>query len=1147
MDWSVLRHGSSASGPLSFLSSLPPLTHRLCFRHAAFVSLPPYTPLFHEDDRAAQLYVVLQGGLAVFMRGEEGGGGGGGGEDEAQQLIGCVRRGETVGAIGMLHGSDNMHGDRRHRRQAGAETEQTQADSGSLPHSSFHHRYGVSALTTVQTSLAVFDRSALSVLLSPSVGWHPPFLSLFSFLSSHPLLLPLSHFRLLQLAHAVRPMHFSTGEMLQLQGHDSDGVHLLMQGECELIREVEREEQEEEGQPAASPAAGARRVRVLVLGRAEAGELLGDCCLADGGLTASFVSVRASIRSCSLFVPKQLFTALMPRSALRAMREMEGKRRQARQERLQAMLSLLAPFVRLREVRKSTRRRSPMLAAYEARDREDRREGHRARERRVRAEMTEDGGSSGVVLADAISSQQELGAIAAEREQTAEAAAAAAGTAAGAAGRMEELQAEFQLLMRAKDGNVTRGFGVRKRWRWAISAAVYLLRAGMAFLLSGQAAADDAGQHDGSRAASFASPTAGSDRERWERQTGMRRRSSTMEGLRPRIRSSLITLRPRHSSVEQDASAPPSASPAASSPPPPPPAGRDSHYLHRRAISVNVALLSKADAAMAHIAQEEQSMRQQEEDDRQHLRQLMRQVDEEDSPLSADAGPSFTFLTATDDVEQVAAALPSAASAGSADSPAAGEQLQPEQQEAQAQEAEREGQDASAPVQDTVWEQQTAEEDDDPTSLAFLHSQPYNGRHVRLAQPLAQFEQQLEAAVRVAAAGAHRRQPVTGEEGSSAQSALAALWNNSKPVRAALSRASVRPVSPAPVPAATPKLELPSVPAPPSPPAGHACMRLALSSQPPSQETSRLPRRAEALFLNVFATAFSPPARSAPRVPLASLRAVQVSISSSFFYLSYYSTLLSTADVEHLVVKQLRSDGWEDAQTQAVDATSVCGAGLQLLWRRGAASVPVAGSWDGEQRLREEEQRQTDVQLQLLRTRDRVLLELQRLQPQQAAIAAADSAWQEETKEQTTQPLSTSPSHTTAAAAAASSSFSSAQLPPLLPPCRRQRKERQQWASPFALTEQSRAQEKLRRQERQLEGEEAETERQQRREQQAGAESDAAAALTFGGGIVRRRRLLTAEADVMTQRFDRRKKSMGSLLQQLSRRRQHGHTEEPRN
>ena len=71
MDWSVLRHGSSASGPLSFLSSLPPLTHRLCFRHAAFVSLPPYTPLFHEDDRAAQLYVVLQGGLAVFMRGEE--------------------------------------------------------------------------------------------------------------------------------------------------------------------------------------------------------------------------------------------------------------------------------------------------------------------------------------------------------------------------------------------------------------------------------------------------------------------------------------------------------------------------------------------------------------------------------------------------------------------------------------------------------------------------------------------------------------------------------------------------------------------------------------------------------------------------------------------------------------------------------------------------------------------------------------------------------------------------------------------------------------------------------------------------------------------------------------------------------------------
>ena len=1060
MDWSVLRQGSgSSSGPLSFLSSLPPLTQRLCFAHASFSSVPAHTTLFHEDDCPVHMVVVLSGSLSVFVRNEEG--------DDV--CLGGVRRGESIGAMGLMYGSGDMHAKRRALLPAhsahpktdlhpphGPE-ESTAAATGHSPQtaeaslaqrrgsvtaasrrasvmsallsSTFpsctpasaeqhtQHRYSITAVTNTHCDLALFDRAALSVLLLPSTGWSPPFLPIISFLQQHPLLLPLSHYRLLQLTHACRPMRFSRGEYLLLQGHDSDGVHFIVDGDCELLREVEGAES------GPLPA----KARDLVVARAGPGELIGDCCVSEGQ-QAAYLSVRAVSRLSTLYIPRLLFLSVTPRSLQKALREEEGRRRQHRQQRVATTMATIAQHVRVIEVARSARKRSPMVRLYEDRDREDRREGHRAKEhRRAKGENPE--GPFQLTSGD---------------RHTHQLPSPADDSAGGPLSGMEELRHCFEQLLKAREGNVTRSFGVRKRWRYAITAIVYILRLGMSFLIKTR------------------------DERVAEERLRQMFKDSTAPPQRtpPRRQSAVVPAHLRSGSVSGKGAG----------------VGGGGRHVFQRRASVSLVELDHGDAAMERITEEEKAVARKEDEAREHLQRLIDLANGVPEPGNSVADAALpradghaareeeamtTFLTGTDDMDEIRGDLPPPPTAGSSsvfeviegrlrlDEPVTG-----------------------------------AMEDGDQTSLSFLRRDSVRPRRFVRVDGADAAEQREAKRLRAEREAAEQQQ-------RSAQRSFASLWV--RPIAASTNpRASSQPSSPTflrplqPILAADAPATSPWV----------ACLRLSSVPSLPRTSDESVGHPALAIpdvFFDLFAST-------------ASLRAIHTSTLSSFLYLTYSHSAVAPAAVEVRLVEQLRGmAGWERVGAVGVLCVDWTGAaGLELLWgRAGQRGEDVSGrpqtanGRTGALQLRERE---------LAHTAGRLVHDLSTMQRPSTSVLGLDDA----------QDLRVAMKASTLAEERKERMASAPSAPPLLPPSRfpplsprvSAPAPKTCWRSPFSVREASAAQ--ARRRARKREQQEAD----QRAGYGAGDQADEVP-LHFGGGIVKARRLVTSEVERMTRAFAR--------------------------
>jgi len=1118
MDYSLLRHpAASSSSPFSFLSSLPPLTRRLCLQHASFSSLAAHTQLLHEDDHPRYMYAVLQGSLSLFIRGEEG--------DE--QCVGAVRRGESVGAIGMLYGSDDMYS-RRYRgehskehTQAGEEEREAAQlspapnpppPSGStrssiIRRSSFSpglsalppppalptallmssqvHRYGVTAITNVQTDVAVFDLSALQLLLAPSTGWQPYFQKVLPFAQRLPLLLPCSHYRLMQMMHVARLMHFQRGEWIELQGGESEGLHILVSGEVELVRELEAE--------------GGGKARDVVLGRLGEGEVIGDGYV-QSEPWLPYASVRAACRVSTLFISRQLLPALLPRALWKQLRDTHRRRLEHYQQRVAHTVALIQRHVPVVERVRSTRKKSPLLAITEQRNRDDRKEGLKSREHK-RTKGDEE------ATALVMSSEAPKGDVADDGEE----------------GGMQELHVCFQQLMRGRDGsegNVTRHFGVRKRWRWAISAVVYLARVGMAFLVHNRDKEEQEDEH--SIDATFAAYTKkGSVPQPSLLHNRIQHRGSTLTRLSQHSRRSIDTTYAEPHSPHSSSSASRRSSNASAS-------GSRSHYVHHRSVSVNVRELERLESKLARVKDEEEreravSLRLEEE--KQQIAQRMAQVAEEaeleEHELEEEEGDarkqaSTTFLTSTDDVEQDAAerafipvphfSLPlSQPPSAEKETPVDMQRVQPTDEERQHTEA------ASERLTE-----------DDTTSLAYMRKHSHRRRHFRassaslLVQQTAQLAQLSSSSRSSHNNGDAEMRPE--DETSSAQQAFACLWapSTQRVATAQSADGGAQPPTPLAVGglqsnlAATTSATLLARKAAPDTAAGECCLRLSSLNAADGSIGVRKPAR---YFPDLFVTLF--PAAAV------TLRSIHFSPASSFYYLHFSSSTLSAAMI-HSRLREALLPTTPSVVSLLVDVASLGSGQLRCLWMRG-----------GGQHVEQEKRRGQEAAL--LATRDELVRQLREMgwagrwttdetAPDEDAQTTRTARQEEEKQSLTT---THSPSlHQPKQQQAASSQP--------LPPLRSARRHTTQpsppsqpsgpWQSPYTRTQAS----KQSAQQREL-ARIAATQARERGEGQGepepGRRGSTGSEVVLGGGLVKsRRRLKGVEAE--TARFDRQKRKM---------------------
>ena len=1101
MDYSLLRHpAASSSSPFSFLSTLPPLTRRLCLQHASFSSLPAHTQLLHEDEHPRYMYAVLQGSLSLFVRGEEG--------DEL--CVGAVRRGESVGAIGMLYGSDDMYSRRyrgeyrdrdsnRNREYSPANEERPIAQLSSavvqptasssnrssvIRRSSFSpglsalppppvlpsavalsyqlHRYGVTAITNVQTDVAVFDLSALQLLLSPSTGWQPSFQQLFPFVHRLPLLLPCSHYRLMQLMHVSRLMYFQRGEWLELQGEESDGLHIVVSGEVEIVRELET--------------AGGGKARDVVLGRLGEGELVGDGCV-QSEPWLPYVSVRAACRVSTLFISRPLLSALLPRALWKQLRDSHRRRLEHYQQRVAHTLTLIRRHVHVAERAVSARSKSPLLAITEQRNRDDRKEGLRAREHK-RTKGDED-----VAPALVMSSEAPKASDADDDHE----------------GGMQELHHCFQQLMRGRDGsegNVTRHFGVRKRWRWAISAVVYLARVGMAFLVRDK---DGRDEHDEQTSidAAFAAYTKKSTvaqpsllHNRTSRRHSIT--STTTTRLSQHGRHSIDTSHVEPPSPRSGSAGRRSSVSSVSS------VGGRSHYVHHRSVSINVHELDRLEGKLARVRDEEERERRSEEEKRQiaqRMEQVAEEAEAEERQEEETRQASSTFLTATDDVELAEQfRAPSRSSLSLSRHSLYETAATMDVQRVQPTDEERQYMEAAA---DRMTE-------DDTTSLAYMRRHSHRRRHFRASSASLLIKQTAQLAQ-------HRRgsedEARLQEEERSAQHAFASLW---APTTHRVQPSQSTDMWAPPALSAVPILdEQPTFTAITAPvqrkpaadvPAGECCLRLSALIAADGSGSIRKPAR---YFPDLFVSLF--PASAV------SLRSVHFSPASSFYYLHLSSTTLSAAMI-HSRLRDALLPTFPSLVSLLVDIASLGSGQLRCLWMRGSG-----------QRVESEKRRGQEAAL--LATRDELVRQLRamgwagRWTSDGLTAHSAEEGMHEETEEKelmTDHSRSKQPTERNEAVLAANR-----ELPPLRS-ARRPPLQTVAWLSPFARSQQRRSEVKQREQQR-----EAATERRERGEGQ-GERIDGIRGgpeMALGGGVVRARRPLRGE-EVATARFEKQKRRM---------------------
>ena len=1083
MDYSLLRHpAASSSSPFSFLSTLPPLTRRLCLQHASFSSLPAHTQLLHEDEHPRYMYAVLQGSLSLFVRGEEG--------DEV--CVGAVRRSESVGAIGMMYGSEDMyirryrgeHRDRDRDRHTDHSSSTDEHNSPSVhpttlqpPLSQSHrnsivrrssfspamsalppppalpaavtisnqlHRYGVTAITNVQTDVAVFDLSALQLLLAPSTGWRPYFQTLFPFMQRLPLLLPCSHYRLMQLMHVGRLMHFQSGEWIELQGGESDGLHIMVSGEVEVVRELEAE--------------GGGQARDVVLGRLGEGEVVGDGCV-QGELWLSYTSVRAACRVSTLFLSRHLLTALLPRAMWKQLRDSHKRRLEHYQQRVAHTVSLIRQHVHVSERTLSTRKKSPLLAITDQRSRDDRKEGLRAREHKRTK------GDEEIAPALIMSSEAPK---AAEADDDAE-------------GGMQELHVCFQQLMCGRDsseGNVTRHYGVRKRWRWAISAVVYLARVGMAFLVHekhGKDEHEDEHSIESTFAAYTKKSTAVAQPSLLHNRIG--RRQSTLARTSQQGRQSIDTSHVEpHSPAFSGANRRSSIASMSSG------GGSRSHYVHYRSASVNVHELDRLEGKLARVKDDEERERRADEERRHIAQRILEVAEEAEAEERRDA--STTFLTATDDVEVTAGQF----------SPLALASLSPSRDVSEVQAAlvsiER--------VQPTSEEREHTEAaadritGDDSSSIAYMRKHSHRRRHFRASSASLLVKQTAHFALPTKGSEEEAR---ADEEARSAQHVFASLWAPSTHRLQPAQPLDMFALPPAPT-APDEQPEETAITAPPrrksaaDAPAGESCLRLSALNAVDGTSGIRKPAR---YFPDLFASLF--PASAV------TLRSVHFSPASSFYYLHFWSATLSAAMV-HSRLRDALLPTFPSVLSLLVDVASLGSGQLRCLWMRGSG-----------QRVESESRRGQEAAL--LATRDELVRQLREMGwagRWTADKATAETAEQrdttEEQKEQTVEP-DHQQQHTR-------------ELPPLRS-AHRQPHDTVAWHSPFARTQQRRVEaqerEKLR---------EAALVRRERGEGPWDLTNGerGQAAVVLGGGIVKARRKLRG-VEVALAGFDRQKRTMG--------------------
>ena len=1072
MDYALLRHSAAtSSSPFSFLSTLPPLTRRLCLQHASFSSLPAHTQLLHEDEHPRYMYAVLQGSLSLFVRGEEG--------DEV--CIGAVRRGESVGAIGMLYGSDDMYS-RRYRDEhkdgdRGGHSDHSAADDRhSHPHphpqpsthsnrssvirrSSFSpamsalppspmlpsavilssqlHRYGVTAITNVQTDVAVFDLSALQLLLAPSTGWQPHFRQLFPFLQRLPLLLPCSHYRIIQLMHVSRFMCFQRGEWLELQGSESDGLHIVVSGEVEIVRELQTD--------------GGGKARDVVLGRLNEGEVVGDGCAQSEQLLA-YTSVRAACRVSTLFISRQLLSALLPRALWKQLRDSHKRRLDHYQQRVAHTVSFIRRHVHVSERTHSTRKKAPLLAITEQRTRDDRKEGLRAREHK-RTKGDEEIAPALVMSADAPR--------AAEADDDPE-------------GGMADLHACFQQLMSGRagsEGNVTRNFGVRKRWRWAISAVVYLTRVGMAFLVREKDEHGiDAAFTAYTKKSAVAQPSLLHNKI-------VRRQSVQAQHIQHARQLINAPHVEPHSLATSASSAGRRSSVASVSTG----SGR-SHYVHRRSVSVNVHELSRLEGKLSRVQDEEDRERRAEEEKRQialRMEQVAEEAEAEEQQEAERELAGTTFLTATDDVEDTQRRPSSGLPRSSISLPrhmSADQAALRSMQRVQPTDEERQHTEAAA---DTVTER-------DSSSLVYMRKHSHRRRHFRASSAALLVKETARLAQHSKGSEEEAQEE---EEARSAQQAFASLWAPStRRVQAITPLDMYAP--PSTLPSLDEQRDFASITSPPprrvtlDVPAGECCLRLsALIAANGSSGIQKPARYFPDLFVSLF------PASAV------SLRSVHLSPASSFYYLHFASTTLPAAMI-HSRLRDALLPTFPSLLSLVVDVASLGSGQLRCLWMRG-----------GGQRVETETRR--GQQAALLATRDELVRQLRDMgwtARWTTGEATAGRVVEKESEEEQKELLAEDCDRQQQNDRHVEGPAVSRELPPLRS-ARRPPPQTEAWQSPFARREQRRLQEKQRGKQR-----EAVTEKRERGEGPwERTDSSREAEVVLGGGVVKARRKLRAE------------------------------------
>lgn len=166
--------------------------------------------------------------------------------------------------------------------------------------------------------------------------------------------------RMIQLLHSVHILHLGAGDVLMCQGMHSDGIYLIKEGECDVVREIGMRKTKE---GLVQPPTEYGHLKPLLINKLSVYDHFGDTCTYrhEQHYRHEQVSVIATTRVTLVWLPLVVLDELLPAAVTRFIKKVFQDRRIYRRARIKQLLEAFPPEANIYELPKSILKRSAIF------------------------------------------------------------------------------------------------------------------------------------------------------------------------------------------------------------------------------------------------------------------------------------------------------------------------------------------------------------------------------------------------------------------------------------------------------------------------------------------------------------------------------------------------------------------------------------------------------------------------------------------------------------------------------------------------------------------------------------------------------------------------------------------------------------------